>query len=86
MPTQTFHKVFWELKAQTEFMGLRRILSIQNALQEEVREAKVLKLLQEHLLLRYAQIQLALSEFQLLFVEFTDSNQQEVRDFQLKEE
>lgn len=86
LPTQTFRKVFWEFKAQIEFMGLRRIRSIQNALQEEVQEAKVLKLLQGPLLLRYVQIQQVLLEFQRPFVEFTDSNQQEVRDFQLKEE
>ena len=75
-------KGFWELRAQIEYMGKQKIHSIQSILQEDLPEEKDLKLLQELQLLRYAPTLQDLSEFQLLFVEFMDSSQQEARDFQ----
>jgi hypothetical protein len=75
-------KDFLGYKALIEFGVLVKIHLTLNLLLEVHRVDKDLKSLPKHQYLDFVQILQDLSEFQLLFVEFMDSNRQEVKDFQ----
>lgn len=86
MPILTFHKDFWELKAQTDCMAKLKIHSTLNALRVDLQEDKDLKLQQKLQFFQFAQILLDQWEFPQLFVEFMGLNQLEAKGFQWKVE